>query len=623
MPKLEAESPSIRRKSSRAKRLVNNSMLNDLPPEVVNSMGVGKDDMRLPPGYNVSDDSEDDYKPAAVSKGSKRRDDSDVDSEEESLSKKTKKPRRRGPGRKSLQNDSSSGTMVDINTVSSSLKKESGSAVSSGMISKIKSEPGKGDEIVCVVCKEVLVMSKNPRFHYSVHFFEENAFIDILTPLDLKDGKPQDVVGKVHKYTCRYDGCTKRRMGYKELCVHLSTAHQILRTLMSKDKRPEMKEALDTLFPPEDLLIPAVKVKQEKGVIPSIPKVSSSIPSIPKVSSPFPRSGLELEDSEDVDDPSGPSEPSSKPAPTTYKVVAPSSPAKVTRQGFIKTEVKKERKYMARPKADKIHHCVLCNGNGKHDKEGRNLNLGSGLHDLKYHYAACVYDEGGLLRYVEHGQGKDKKVEDLEAFGSKYKYKCPFENCAKNQGQGRNKAIGYKEYAIHCAVWHHQLEKWFKDEKSQKSGLEEVYEAVVAARKEEGTELEEMPKVIVEEMHTCMICNGEDKDGKNLSFEGNRLFSLRYHYAACFYEAGYYRDKYPPGPKNTKEGQPIDELGKEMKYQCEMRGCTVKRKMGYKEFAIHMSNEHGGLEEVIEDSDRPEIRALTDKIKKRPLHNHS
>jgi len=401
-------------------------------------------------------------------------------------------------------------------------------------------------------------------------------------------------------------------MGYKELCVHLATSHQLLRKVMGEDKRPGMKEALNTLYPPDDL-IPAVKVKQEKGVTTS---------SNPKVHVPISRSNLELEDSEDVDDPSGPSEPPPRPAPTAPKVVAPSSPVIMTRQG-IKTEVKKERKYTARPRADKIHHCVICNGNGKHDKEGRNLNLGSGLHDLKYHYAACVYDEGGLLLYVDHGQGKDKKVEELEAFGSKYKYKCPFENCAKNQGMGRNKAIGYKEYAIHCAVWHHQLEKWIRDEKSTRPGLEEVYDAVVTARKEEGTELEEMPSVILEEMHTCMICKGEDKDGRNLSFEGTRLFSLRYHYAACFYEAGYYRKMYPPGDKNTdSNGQPKDELGKEMKYQCEERGCTVKRKMGYKEFAIHMSNEHGGLEEVINEDSRPEIRALADKIKKKHNHNH-
>jgi len=612
MPKLEpvSPSPSSRRKSSRAKRRVNHSLLNDLPEDVVNRMGEDKDVSRMPPGYNVSDDSEDEFKPSAASKVGKRRDESDVDSEEDNVSKKNKKPRRRGPGRRSLNSNSAIVTTPNLNTVSSSMKKTTTGPDPSGMLSKIKSEPGKEDEIICVVCKDALAMSSNARFHYSVHFFEENAFINILKPRDLKDGKAQDTSGKVEKYTCHYVGCTKRKMGYKELCVHLATSHQLLRQVMGEDKRPGMKEALNMLYPPEDL-IPAVKVKQEKGTPPSIPKVHV----------PIPRSNLELEDSEDVDDPSGSSDQPARPAPTASKVVAPPSPAQVTRQGF-KIEVKKERKYTVRPRADKIHHCVICNGNGKHDKEGRNLNLGSGLHDLKYHYAACVYDEGGLLPYVDHGQGKDKKVVDLEAFGSKFKYKCPFENCAKNQGMGRNKAIGYKEYAIHCAVWHHQLEKWFRVEKSTRSGLEEVYEAVVTAREEEGTDLEEMPAVILEEMHTCMICKGEDKDGRNLSFEGTRLFSLRYHYAACFYEAGYYRDKYPPGPKNTDaNNQPIDELGKEMKYQCEERGCTVKRKMGYKEFAIHMSNEHGGLEEVIIEDSRPEIRALADKIKKRP-HNH-
>ena len=150
-------------------------------------------------------------------------------------------------------------------------------------------------------------MSSNARFHYSVHFFDENAFIKILKPRDLKDGKAKDIIGKVEKYTCHYGGCTKRKMGYKELCVHLATSHQLLRQVMGEDNRPGMKEVLNMLYPPEDL-IPAVKVKQEKGVTPSNPKVYAPIS--------ISRSNLELEDSEDVDDPTGPSEQPSRPAPT-------------------------------------------------------------------------------------------------------------------------------------------------------------------------------------------------------------------------------------------------------------------------------------------------------------------
>ena len=125
MPKLEpgSPSPSSRRKSSRAKRQVNNSLLNDLPADVVSSLGGDKDDRRMPPGYNVSDDSEDEFKPSAASKVGKRKDESDIDSEEENVSKKNKKQRRRGPGRKSLNSNSAIVTTPNLNTVSSSMKK--------------------------------------------------------------------------------------------------------------------------------------------------------------------------------------------------------------------------------------------------------------------------------------------------------------------------------------------------------------------------------------------------------------------------------------------------------------------------------------------------------------------
>merc|ERR1719315_723406 len=77
----------------------------------------------------------------------------------------------------------------------------------------------------------------------------------------------------------------------------------------------------------------------------------------------------------------------------------------------------------------------------------------------------------------------------------------------KTRVWGETKQLGTKN-TLHCAVWHHQLEKWFREEKSTRPGLEEVYDAVVTAREEEGTDLEEMPAVILEEMHTCMICKG-------------------------------------------------------------------------------------------------------------------
>jgi len=586
MPKSESDSP-MRRKSARAKRLVNHSLLNDLPADVVTSMGEDKD-VKMPPGFNPSDDSEDDYTPSVASRKGKRKDDSDIDSEEE-VNDKVKKPRRKTPGRKPTKGSSVGGTP---NNGGNSNKVELPVSTTKPDISKIKAEKGLEENLTCVVCKDVVKIDSNARFHYSKHYYEDNPcpFLPILKPNDLRDGKAQDEAGKVFKYTCPYPGCTKRKMGYKEICVHLATAHQHLRRLLMEDKRPGMKEVLDKLYPPEEPNIPiTVKVKQEKGVAPSIPIKS-----------------VEMENSEDVDDPAEPEGISRPGHPAVQKVTAAAKP-----RVFPKSEVKTEGRSRA-PRGDKIHNCLICNAPGKNNKEGRNLNLGSGLQNLKYHYAACIYDEGGLLDLVDHAQGKGKKISELEEYGIKYRYRCPFVDCAKNQG--RIKATGYKEYAIHCAVWHHQIEKWMVADKRE--GIMEVYQTIVAAREEENIELDEMPdEVEVEEMHTCIICQGEDKEGRSMSFLGTKLFFLRYHYAACFYEEGIYKGRYPPGPTNTTDkGDPIDELGHDVKYNCQ-RGCT-ERKMGYKQFAIHMSIEHGGLEEVIKEDSRPEIRALADKIKK-------
>ena len=84
---------------------------------------------------------------------------------------------------------------------------------------------------------------------------------------------------------------------------------------------------------------------------------------------------------------------------------------------------------------------------------------------------------------------------------------------------------------------------------------------------------------------------------------------------AYYYESGIYLAKYPPGEQNMDgEGQPKDVLGRDVKYSCEAFGCTIKRKMGYKEFCIHMSNEHGGLLDVLREDGRPELKEIADRL---------
>ena len=77
-----------------------------------------------------------------------------------------------------------------------------------------------------------------------------------------------------------------------------------------------------------------------------------------------------------------------------------------------------------------------------------------------------------------------------------------------------------------------------------------------------------------------------------------------------------YVELYPPGKQNmSSDGKPRDILGREVKYSCQEKGCSLKRKMGYKEFVIHMANDHGGLEKVLENHSDERVREISKKLK--------
>ena len=58
-------------------------------------------------------------------------------------------------------------------------------------------------------------------------------------------------------------------------------------------------------------------------------------------------------------------------------------------------------------------------------------------------------------------------------------------------------------------------------------------------------------------------------------------------------------------------------LGTDYKYSCKEVGCNNKRKMGYKEFVIHMANYHGGLEQVMQEDEREQLREMVRRLKKK------
>ena len=276
---------------------------------------------------------------------------------------------------------------------------------------------------------------------------------------------------------------------------------------------------------------------------------------------------------------------------------------------------KAKRKNRNHPyKKEEGHNCILCyDGNPKSKiKEGRNMNLESGLHEVKFHYASCYYSEGKFKDIIDAGEiNKDSNGDIIDDLGKRFKYRCPYENCSKNHG--RRVLMGYKEYCIHCAAIHNQLEAVMKND--TRPGIEEVRKAIVHDRRVQGERYEPMPGVICEEVHTCLLCNGENSEGKHLSFDSNKISSTRYHYACCYYDSGVYLKMYPPGNKNEdKEGKPLDLLGQKVKYKCGMMGCSMKRKMGYKEYCVHNASEHGGVLTVMTNNDNQDIKKVAKKL---------
>ena len=480
------------------------------------------------------------------------------------------------------------------------------------------------------------------KFHYTKCYWEEGKFSYLFSAEDLKKDE------EAKEFLCPHAECTKRKRNRKTFSSHMGIAHKHTAAIMSKDGRPGFMMLFSKLYPGDEYVAfekvkkvekqplksepaevhpepPAKKRRTailsqkttEKGREGRIsckeeepPRTKAPVESLVKVEPSLPLFPEQEETEEDVDDPSS---LETKPDPyqlnPTPSLVA--RPLAVTSVFSLKCKEEKKETFIP-PRVDKIHNCLLCGGYGKNNKDGRNMNLGSGLKDLMYHYAICFYERHKFQGFIDPGiANRDENGKPIEEVGGRFKYKCPFENCSKNTGRGGRKLMGFKEYAIHCSVVHHILEEVV--EKENIPGLEDVRAAMVLTRRKANIPFIPMPEVQVEEVHVCLLCNGEMRDGKNLSFDKAKIKSLRYHYATCYYETGVYKARYPPGKDNQDEnGDPVDYKGTTTRYQCEVKGChsTAKRTVGYKEFCIHSSNEHGGLLEIMEQEENPQLREV-------------
>ena len=361
------------------------------------------DEVRMPAGYNPSDDSEDEYVPPVknkkidfsrtrTNKRSRNKSDDDDDDDDDDESEHDFAPTKK---RLSSKMKSVKDTIIQV------LSTKQPEDV---IVKKPKDDLKVLDEntFLCPKCpsskQEKMKIDGNARFHLSLHYYDEGAYshLGLLVPTDVdKNGRPKDEKGISIKYCCQYEGCTKRKMGYKEMCVHLSIQHMELIKLIHNDTNlPQASQLLKILYP------------QESG------KQASE--------------GLSIKMNATENDP----EP-------LHKLVRSSSAASAV-------SVPEMSQTPLRPRVDRVVSCILCT-----DKSGKNLDAGKS--ELKYHMAVCVYKSGGFLKYLDPHQdvanfGKGQEL--FEEFGARYKYKCEFEGCDK--ANAKSKPVGYKEFAIHA-----------------------------------------------------------------------------------------------------------------------------------------------------------------------------
>ena len=382
------------------------------------------------------------------------------------------------------------------------------------------------------------------------------------------------------------------------MVTHLATQHKLLKEVMQKDKRPGIAAVFKALYP-------------EEGAQQMVQDMAKAVETAASVKQEKKTGCGNKEDVEEeaVDDPS--------PAPAANLLKAKrgsQSQPQVQVQSRIEVAAPAEKPYTG-PRIDKVHNCLLCEA-----KEGRNLSFGSGLMELRNHYSVCFYNRGQFKSVADPREGnRDFEGKAVDEYGRRYKYKCQVPECPRSLPKA--KPVGFKEWAIHAGVAHHLVEKVMQEEADKTPALKEVLEEVSKVRVAAGIDLDNLPEPFREEIHNCLLCVGKDKDGLNLSLDPSKLWTVRYHYASCYFDSGVYHTlggSYLPGEQNSNEdGSARDVLGREVKYRCMEEGCTIKRQVGYKELCIHMASDHGGLEKVMAEDEREEVRDLVAKIRRK------
>ena len=233
------------------------------------------------------------------------------------------------------------------------------------------------------------------------------------------------------------------------------------------------------------------------------------------------------------------------------------------------------------------------------------------------HYKLCLYKLGRLQAIVPpqaiNTNPEGKVIDDM---GRRFLYKCKVPDC--DRARRGAKLTAYREYVFHCYQSHGLMRLALEDSIENTNNLEtkqkfqELMKAVL--KPEEASPLQIISEPDVEEVHTCLLCKGinrdtnkENKEAKTLKYN---ICITRNHYANCLSE--------------TEEGRIYFENtyktpGDWVRIKCDSVQCRNQKRLkeGFtsaKVFYSHMALHHGGLEGWMLRQDREEVRQLVPKL---------
>ena len=239
------------------------------------------------------------------------------------------------------------------------------------------------------------------------------------------------------------------------------------------------------------------------------------------------------------------------------------------------------------------------------------------------HYKLCLYKLGRLQAIVPpQAINTNPEGEVIDDMGRRFLYKCKVPDC--DRARRGAKLTAYREYVFHCYQSHGLMKLALEDSIENTNNLEtkqkfqELMKAVL--KPEETSPLEIISEPDVEEVHTCLLCKGinrdtnkENKEAKVLKYN---ICITRNHYANCLNETEegrlFFETTYMTG---LDPSQPV-------KIKCEDPRCKTNKRFrdgftSHKMFYNHMALFHGGLETWMRGQERQDIKDLVSKL---PCH---